>query len=1227
VDVRLLGPLELRNDAGVIRLAGARPRALVAILALHANEPLSTERLVDALWGEHPPKAAANTVQVYVSRLRKLLPGALETQAAGYVLHVPPECIDVKRFERLVGESRSADRPEEASRLLAEALNLWRGPALAGIELEGFAVAEVRRLEETRLTALGDRIEADLACGRHAGLVGELEATVAAHPFQERLRGQLMIALYRSGRQADALEVYRATRELLVDELGIEPSPGLQELEQAILRQDTSLTAPARLPSEPQSAPLPDARKTVTVLAATFAVPADPEKAAAVLARASEAAAEILERHGASVEAHGGMRVLGIFGLPAVHEDDLLRAVRAALELRSEAPVRVGIEAGTVLAEAERVVAGAPVSDALRLAEGAAERQIVLGETAMGMAPPELRGRRRRSGGWLLTGVDPGAEAVPRHLDAPLVGRRDQLDELRRAYARVKRDRSAYLLTVLGPAGIGKSRLAAELRGEVEHEALVLAGRCLPYGEGITFWPVAEMVRQVGDVEEVVRGEPDGPLVAERVLGAVGRPEAAARSEEVFWAVRRLFEALARERPLVLVFDDLHWAEPTLLELVEHVAEWTRDARILLLCLARPELLDRAPAWGGGQLNAASLLLEPLSEGECVELVERLPQRARVRPDVRRRIVAASEGNPLFAEQMLAMAAERGEDEPLVIPPTIRAVLGARLDLLSGPEQRAVHVASVAGREFWSGAVAELLEIEREEVEHVLLPLVRKDLVRPARSVFPGEQAFQFRHLLIRDVAYQSIPKAARGPLHDRFADWLERTVRDADEVAAYHREQAARYHIELHGRDERGRELAARAAERLGVAGRQASRRGDVRAAASLLARAAELIEETDPARPELLTALAEAYRESGDFARADAALAEALAAAAAAGDEGVEHGARISRFLHARMTEPVRAGEIRPAVEAAVPVFERVGDQRRLALAWHLLGWLDWLVCRAEDASAKFERAAEHARLAGDEREETRNLHFLIGAALYGPAPVPVAIRRCEEVAHLLSGQPRLMAASLRARAALAAMDGRFEEAAELVERDKDLLADLGLRIAAASAADQYGLVRLLAGDPEGAEAEWRAGLDAFERMGEKSNASTLAAQIAEALYRQGRLEEALALTEQSARDAAPDDLHTQVQWRGPRAKVLALAGEPEDAERLAREAVELAERTDFLNMQAASLLDLAEVLRARRRRAEVGKLVDRAVALYEQKGNRVAAAQARGVRRRAAAAPSRR
>jgi DNA-binding SARP family transcriptional activator len=1224
VELRLLGPLEVRNDADVVTLAGGRPKALVAVLALHANEPLSTERLVDAVWGESPPKAAANTVQVYVSRLKKVLLGALETHAAGYVLHVPPEAIDVRRFERLVAEARSADRPEEASRLLAEALGLWRGPALAGIALEGFAAAEVRRLEEARLTALEDRIEADLACGRHAELVGELEALVSAHPFQERLRGQLMVALYRSGRQAEALEVYRETRELLVDELGIEPSPGLQELEQAILRQDASLTAPARLASEPESVPLPEARKTVTVLAATFAVPSDPEQAAAVLARASEAASGVLRRHGASVEAHGGMGVLGIFGLPAVHEDDSLRAVRAALELRSETAARIGIETGTVLAEADRVVAGAPVSDALRLAEGAREGQIVLGESAMRVAPSAVQARRRRAGGWLLSGIGPHAEAVARHLDAPLVGRRDQLDELRRAYERVKRDRTAYLLTVLGPAGIGKSRLAAELRTKVEPEALVLAGRCLPYGEAITFWPVAEMVSQAGTVEDLIRDEPEGALIAELVLGAIGRTETSARAEEVFWAVRRLFEAIAREQPLILVFDDLHWAEPTLLELVDHVAEWTRDAQILLLCLARPELLDRAPAWGGGKLNAASLLLEPLSEDECAELVEHLPDRRRVPRPARRQIVSAAEGNPLFAEQMLAVAAERGADEQLVIPPTIWAVLGARLDLLGAREHRAVQVASVAGREFWSGAVAELLEIEHDEVPAILLPLVRKDLVRPAQSLFPGEEAFHFRHLLIRDVAYESIPKSARVPWHDRFAAWLERTVGEADEVVAYHREQAARYHIELHGRDDRGAELAVQAVQSLAAAGRRASRRGDVRAAASLLARAAELIEDSDPSRPELLTALAEAYRESGDFARADASLAEALAAAAAAGDEAAERGARMSQLrLHARGTDPLRAAEIRPAVEEAIPAFERLGDDTRLALAWHLLGWLDWLLCRAEDAEPKFERAAEHARRAGDEREETRSLHFLIGAALYGPTPVRKALRRCEDVAQLQPGQPRLMAASLRARAALAAMDGRFDEAAELVQRDKALLADVGLRIAAAGATEWYGVIRLLAGDVQGAEEEWRSGLEAFERIGERTHASTLAAQLAEALFRHGDHDGALRLSEQSESDAAPEDLFTQVQWRGPRAKVLAVRGEAEEAERLAREAVALAERTDFLNMQAAALLDLAEVLRAGRRRREPAELVERARALYDRKGNRVAAAQARGVPGRAAAA----
>ena len=524
-----------------------------------------------------------------------------------------------------------------------------------------------------------------------------------------------------------------------------------------------------------------------------------------VLNRYFEEIRGIIERHGGTVEKFIGDAVMAVFGIPRVHEDDALRAVRAAAEIRDRLPVvaeevgvalrfRTGVNTGPVLmGEGENLAIGDAVNVAARLEQAAEPGEIVIGDETLRLVrdavevetlePLELKGKSERVAAYRLVSVSGQLE---RRFATPMVGRDRELRRLHDTFGQAVHDRSCQLFTVLGSAGVGKSRLAAEFLAGLD--AQVVRGRCLSYGEGITYWPVVEVLKQldalpVGDAVRPLRsllGETDEPAVA----------------DEIAWGFRKLLEQEAQERPLVCVFDDVHWGEETLLDLVEHVADLSRDAPILLLCMARAELLERRPSWGGGKWNATTVLLEPLDAAETERLVSEL---GGVSDELKERIVRVAEGNPLFLEEMLALVRDSG-GEAVVVPPTIQALLAARLDQLEPAERAVLERGSVEGRTFHRGAVAALADGDGQ-VDQRLVSLVRKQLVRPDRPQFPEEDAYRFRHLLIRDAAYDALPKAVRADLHGRFAAWLEQhgsELVELDEILGYHLEQAARYREEL---------------------------------------------------------------------------------------------------------------------------------------------------------------------------------------------------------------------------------------------------------------------------------------------------------------------------------------------------------------------------------------------------------------------------------------------
>ena len=1032
----ILGPLLVGSSAEPIALRGARQRELVALLLLRLDEVVSRDAIIDELWEESPPATAVKILQNAVSQVRRILPAnaSLRTESGGYALDVDPDAVDARRFERLVREAEEElelGDPASARTTLRDALSLWRGPALVDFAYARFAQAEIARLEELRLAALEDLAEADLELGRHAEVVGELDALVNRYPLRERLRAHLMLALYRSGRQAEALAVYQETRALLVEQLGIEPTPVLQRLERDILQQKPELEYADR--STVATPPARSTRKTVTVATAELEPSdghEDPETRAHLLDPMLVEAIAVLESHGAAVRRLPGTAVLAVFGVPQVQEDDALRAARAALELRErmagDAPacVRIGIATGEVVAEAD-AVSGEPLAGALQLQQRAQRGEILVSARTERLLRPvsELESLGGEPA-WRLLDVEADAMAIPRRLDAPLVGRTRELEQLGQALERVRRTRSAYLFTVFGPAGIGKSRLAAEFASLADPTATVLTGRCVSYGQGITYWPLREMLRYglaSELLESQVLAEKDALPVLNRVAGAIGVASVSATPAETFWAVRRLFETLAQRRPLVAIIDDIHWAEPAFLDLVEYLTEWTRDAPLLLICLARPELLDIRPSWGGGKLNATTLLLEPLSDWEMDTFIDSLPG-GRALPEARRlQLAGAAEGNPLFLEQTLALLREEGQDtEPVPVPPTIHGLLEARLDRLSQGERTVLERAAAIGRDFQRTALAELTsDFPFGVVDEHLASLVRKDLLQPEQS--PQEEAFRFRHSLIRAVAYDSMPKGERARIHELFAEALERLQADAptvrDELAGYHLEQAYQYRRELERETETTRRLGLAAAAKLGGAGRRALLRGDLGAAVGLLERAVRVTPAEEPSRLELVADLADALRETGDFARVGELVGKLKPAAAARGDRRLQSRAALIELRSKLQTDPKLDTEaLERAAQDAIDALA-ADDDLLLARAWELLAWAPWLRGQVAQAETALRHAIHHAREAGDHRIEAQSLNLLVGVQLYGPAPVSAGIELCETILARPDEQQRVRAAALRA------------------------------------------------------------------------------------------------------------------------------------------------------------------------------------------------------------------
>jgi class 3 adenylate cyclase/tetratricopeptide (TPR) repeat protein len=1015
-------------------------------------------------------------------------------------------------------------------------------------------------------------------------------------------------------------------------------------------------------------------RKTVTIVftdvvgSTTLGESLDPEVLRQVMTTYFDRMRDVLERHGGTVEKYIGDAIVAVFGIPEIHEDDALRAVRAADEMRSaleelngelgdrhdvRIEARTGVNTGEVLAEDTRP--DAPLTAdaanlAARLEQAASPGEILLGDSTYGLVRDavsvepagrlELKGKAEPQPAWRLLEVSPEGPGIARRLDSPIVGRDDELALLREAFDRAAAEPACRLVSVIGTPGVGKTRLSTEFISWLRGRATLLHGRCLPYGDGITYWPVAEVLREAAAIAQedgseeatakitaLLGSHEEAGTIAERLGTVLGLTDTTAPAQETFWAVRRLLEALAGRGPVAVVFDDVHWGEATFLDLVEYLAGWSTGAPILLLCLARPDLLDTRPTWAAAIREAATIRLDPLTDEESERLIDNLLGPTPLEEEVRARIRGAAEGNPLFVEEILRMLVDdgllsrddgrwtsAGDLSSIAIPPTINALLSARLERLSREERGVIQRASVVGKVFWWGAVAELSpQPEQAAVGGHLQALVRRELVRPDRSRFTGEDAFRFSHILIRDAAYAGTTKEARAQLHERFAGWLERRAADRltefEEVVGYHLEQAHRYSTELGLDGETLPRLAARAAELLASAGERALARVDIHAAITLLARASSLMEPGSPKRVELLVDLSEALVEGAQIDRAREVLREAT-------DEAERLADALLR-THVLMGEwYVKATEGPSDVERAeqdglraVEVFGKHGDKRGLARGWDLVGRARWWAGRSGDAEEALERARQHASAASDPRIEADSLLTLSAVLTQGPRPAEEAASRAEEIVVEYGGNRTVQAYMFHTLGHMRAWQGRFEEARRMATRYREILRENGQEANWADSSECAADVELLAGHVDEAVRLVSEGQRRYEEMGIAD--PTILPFLAYALYVAGRWEEA---EDPAVRAIEGGHPLWKMMAQTVLARVRAHQGRGEEAERLAGEAIESAGRTDYLGFQGRAALAMAEVLEILGREEEAIPYREEAVRVFEEKGAAVWADLAR-------------
>lgn len=1033
----------------------------------------------------------------------------------------------------------------------------------------------------------------------------------------------------------------------------------------------------APLVAAPPAPPVRDVRRTVTLIfcdlkgSTALGERLDPEAMHEVKERYfTRMAAEII-KHGGKIEKYIGDAIMAVFGLPSPREDDALRAVRAASGMQAALGEvnedlsrrygvvlanRTGVNTGEVVANDDpsadqKLATGDAVNVTARLEQAAPENEIYLGETTYRLVrdaveveavePLELKGKSERIVAYRLVSAS-GLDGYARRHDSPIVGRDEELAAIDQLLREVRETRSIRMITIIGEAGIGKSRLAQEVVKRAGTNAHLVRGRCLAYGDGITFWPLREMAGEAAEIRFDDRPE-DGLAklvklvgdedVADRLAAAIGLSQAAFPLHEIDWAARKFLESLTADGPVVALVDDIHWAESAFLDLLVHVLDASENAPILLLCTSRHGILEKRPDWGD-RASSLRLVLRPLTDAAAAIVAGNLLGTTGLPPDVVGRIVDAAEGNPLYVEQMLSMLVDSGalrQEEgrwvraesygEITIPPTIRALIEGRLGQLSREERAAIEPASVIGLQFAAPAVASLTpEAVRPEVEGRLLALTIKQLVHSVPSM-DSDSVYRFHHHLVRDTVYGGLLKRARATLHVDFVRWADQVNAERgrelefEAILGYHLEQAHNYLSELGPLDQKGVEIGADGAHRLASAGRRAFARGDAKAAGNLFRRAVALLQKDDRQRLPLLPELGEVLLELGQFAEARAVVDEALATAMAVANRKVEASARLTRMLvrlHSGESGSWSDGALELTTDV-IPLLEQQEAHGELARAWRLVAMAQQIAGQMAKASETIAKVIRHARLAGDERLLARSALGMTLNAVYGPTPALEAIAQCEALIAGDLADRQVQNLIICKVAQLHAMIGDYETARANVQSARLVLRDLGQGVRAASSSFDVGAVEMLAGNAAGVEREIRPDCEMLQGLGETYFLSTMAAMLARALLQQGRDDEALAWIETAERSSAEDDVDAQVSWRCVRALILARKGALEGAEALVRKGLELAAQTETLSLRAATLADLATVLSHAKRPREAREFLAEAIAAYAAKGDTSSVARA--------------
>jgi class 3 adenylate cyclase len=1006
-------------------------------------------------------------------------------------------------------------------------------------------------------------------------------------------------------------------------------------------------------------------RRTVSILYAdvvgstSLGESLDPEAVRKFMDRYFTAATTAVERHGGAVEKFIGDAVVAVFGVPRVHEDDSLRAVRAADDLRrdfyrlntelgplleQDLRLRVGVNTGEVVVGAPQAggsfVTGDAVNVAARLEQAAAPGDMLIGtETyalvrdAIDAAPTSLlrvKGKAEPLQAWRLLGLRPG-RTPPTYLST-FVGRETQVKALEEALVNAVQGRTCVAVTVIGEPGGGKTRLAEELLSRLDSSSTVLRGRCLPYGEGVTLWPLREAVLQAGGLKgdesteagrarlrDVLGDIPDVEAVVMRLSHIAGLEGPVRVPEDLAWSFRVLLETLASRQPLILVVDDLHWAEPSLLDLLEHVSRLCDGAPILLLLLSRPELLQ-VPGTQHGWLSRQVVRLNPLGTDE----VEKLLQGLDLPHPVRDQVVRASGGNPLFAEQLVRKMWDEGllsdrESRPIWvssadeahigIPPTIHALLAARLDLLTAPERSLLERAAVVGSTFNISVLVALTDADSAEVNALLQSLARKGLVRAADSDLPAlGPAYTFVHALVRDTAYAGMAKATRAMRHEQLADWLAAapSTSVSDVIVGNHLEQACRYCRELHLDPVRTRDLAERAATRLGAAAHLLET-CDARSAADLLGRAVDLLAAGSETRMDLLLRRSRLLMELGLFAEARWAAAEVERCSSGVfSAQGRLLGSEIA-FRTDPGQEPSSVDQV---LHEVLPVLRRAGDHRGLSDAYFLDFMKQILLLRCATGTASLERAIHRANLAGDEGRAARARAWLAVVYEFGPTPADEALVALEQLTAQSPMDLRLRALVQESACLLHAMCGRFAHARQVAEGSRRDYQAIGWAGILATLTQKTGVLEELAGNPTAAHLEYQRGRAALRALGETAYLSTLAGLHARMLARVGRTEEAQHAIREAQATGSAGDVATNGLVTQARTLLLARANDPRClvAADLALSLVASTEAPDFIGEAHAAA---ATAHAAMGHPKECRRHLRVAVECFARKGNVVRAA----------------